>query len=409
MNEKITLPRCVALLAASTGMSKKSCEDFLRELSQQICDSLVGGENVKIKGIGTFKLIDIEPRKSVDVSTGEDIEIEGHRKVVFVASKEIAAAINAPFEAFEAVEIAESAEEALLSDYQPSPDTQSDSIVQSDILNQETIEDETSLSDARLEQQSLQEARSEEMPLPDDYQPADNDIVYTVPADADSSNEMPDEQTEEVIENIPDEVHADEVTQEVVPVTNDVVTEFQQHEDKDDDEERLVALQPQPKKKHHRFLWGFLSGFVIGQVVILLILFIFYLYFGKVGVSHPIADVKDTKPAKESVEEIQPVTPVDSVESKENIADTQPSDSKKYDTITTKRFLTTMAKEYYGNYNLWPYIYEENKAILGHPDRIRPGTRVVIPPLSKYGVDPNNPNDIAKAKKLGVQIYAKYE
>ncbi len=38
-----------------------------------------------------------------------------------------------------------------------------------------------------------------------------------------------------------------------------------------------------------------------------------------------------------------------------------------------------MAKEHYGNYNLWPYIYEENKAILGHPDRIRPGTKVIVP------------------------------
>ena len=68
-----------------------------------------------------------------------------------------------------------------------------------------------------------------------------------------------------------------------------------------------------------------------------------------------------------------------------------------------------MAKDHYGNYNLWPIIYEENKAFLGHPDRIRPGTRVVVPPLSKYGVDPDNPEDIARAKKKGVEIYARYK
>ncbi|MDE7115438.1 MAG: hypothetical protein K2O56_03325, partial [Muribaculaceae bacterium] len=88
---------------------------------------------------------------------------------------------------------------------------------------------------------------------------------------------------------------------------------------------------------------------------------------------------------------------------------TRPSDEPVYDTITKTRYLTTMAKEHYGNYNLWPYIYEENKAILGHPDRIRPGTKVIVPPLSKYGVNPSDPDDIAKAKKKGVAIYARYQ
>lgn len=68
-----------------------------------------------------------------------------------------------------------------------------------------------------------------------------------------------------------------------------------------------------------------------------------------------------------------------------------------------------MAKDHYGNFNLWPYIYEENKAILGHPDRIKPGTQVVVPDLKKYGVDPTNPKDIAKAKRKGVEIYSRYK
>ncbi len=83
-------------------------------------------------------------------------------------------------------------------------------------------------------------------------------------------------------------------------------------------------------------------------------------------------------------------------------------EKKRYDTITKKRFLTTMAKEYYGDYNLWPFIYDENKAILGHPDRIKPGTRVVIPPASKYGIDASNAACVAKAKRRGQQIYSKY-
>ncbi|MDE5814326.1 MAG: hypothetical protein K2H72_08575 [Muribaculaceae bacterium] len=110
---------------------------------------------------------------------------------------------------------------------------------------------------------------------------------------------------------------------------------------------------------------------------------------------------------------LTPVTEEDTTTETQAIAEepevpTAPSDAIVYDTISTTRYLTTMAKSHYGNFNLWPYIYEENKAILGHPDRIRPGTPVVIPKLSKYGVDPNNSADIEKAKKMGVEIYARY-
>ncbi len=79
-----------------------------------------------------------------------------------------------------------------------------------------------------------------------------------------------------------------------------------------------------------------------------------------------------------------------------------------YDRIGKDRFLITMAREYYGNPNFWPYIYEENRVKFGHPDKIRPGSSVVVPNLKKYGVDPKNPADVEKAKNLARQIYARY-
>lgn len=97
------------------------------------------------------------------------------------------------------------------------------------------------------------------------------------------------------------------------------------------------------------------------------------------------------------------------IEEKNDPVPTAPSDKPVYDTISKTRYLTTMAKDHYGNYHLWPYIYIENQSFLGHPDRIKPGTRVVIPDLSKYGVDPNNPSDIKIAKKKGIEIYSRYK
>ena len=105
MNDKITLPALIQLLALRTGDSKKQAEDFIKSFFKEISDILAEGDSVKLKGIGIFKSVDVEARKSVNVSTGEAHEIPAHRKVVFVADKELASAVNEPFSMFETVEL----------------------------------------------------------------------------------------------------------------------------------------------------------------------------------------------------------------------------------------------------------------------------------------------------------------
>ena len=92
-----------------------------------------------------------------------------------------------------------------------------------------------------------------------------------------------------------------------------------------------------------------------------------------------------------------------------NVTVSQPTDAPIIDIIGPHNYLPTMAQRHYGNFNLWPYIYEENKDKLGHPDYIRSGMELVIPPLLKYHIDPNDPEDIRKAKNLGIQIYKRFE
>lgn len=194
------------------------------------------------------------------------------------------------------------------------------------------------------------------------------------------------------------------------------------------------------KKRRSRFWVGFFSG-IVSIILLIAIAFGCWYLFGpeefpisfQVNNESHVTDMTDTDGFTEVAEQNKVVEPKEAVENNndpQNIAgneevstspsDKKPSDSPKesdssvkskkvYDTISTTRYLTTMAKDHYGNYHLWPYIYEENNAILGHPDRIKPGTKVVIPDLKKYGVDANNPDDIAKAKKKGVQIYSRYK
>lgn len=79
------------------------------------------------------------------------------------------------------------------------------------------------------------------------------------------------------------------------------------------------------------------------------------------------------------------------------------------DTVSSRRFLTTMAQDHYGSKHFWVYIYLENRDKLGHPDKISAGTVVTIPPASKYNIDKNNPESRRDAEQKAREIYSLYK
>ncbi len=376
MNEKITLPTLVSLLADKTGKQKKQCEDFLREFFNTLVDAMEAGENVRIKSLGTFKVVAVEPRKSVNVNTGEQMEIPGHNKIVFVPAKELAEEVNAPFAMFESIEIPDNAlEDPLLSSATSDPSV---SAAQAE---------EDPLPSSAISDQTVSAAQAAGYPEPDE--------------DSDENEQEFELENESGLDSFP-----------IVSQLNEEHTET---------------------RRNYRFLLGFACGVACAAVICLCAyLFFFEKWVATVSEEKntevsvqaetsgqltdadvrqvPEPDVLDSD-KKDLIEASDADSKNEQMAKTEQTAEvpTRPSDEPVYDTITKTRYLTTMAKEHYGNYNLWPYIYEENKAILGHPDRIRPGTKVIVPPLSKYGVNPSDPDDIAKAKKKGVEIYARYQ
>lgn len=79
------------------------------------------------------------------------------------------------------------------------------------------------------------------------------------------------------------------------------------------------------------------------------------------------------------------------------------------DTVTTRRYITHMAKEYYGDRIFWVYIYEANSDVLGHPERTLPGTVVKIPNSESIPADPHNAEDLKRARALAAEIYARFQ
>jgi len=83
MAEKLSWTELRRALAARTGVSEKEAGAFLNAFSAQLTEALKSDKQVKVNGLGTFKLQAVAPRKSVNVSTGEEFTIEGYNKIVF--------------------------------------------------------------------------------------------------------------------------------------------------------------------------------------------------------------------------------------------------------------------------------------------------------------------------------------
>jgi len=103
MNERLTIQDLTDLLAAKHSMTKKDAEAFVKEFFLLIEQALESENTVKVKGLGTFKLIDVDSRESVNVNTGERFQIKGHTKVSFSPDANLRDTINKPFAHFETV------------------------------------------------------------------------------------------------------------------------------------------------------------------------------------------------------------------------------------------------------------------------------------------------------------------
>ena len=96
-DEKVNVSDLTDALARRITITKKNAEVFVSTFQDIFQEALLRDENVKITGLGTFRLQWVAPRRSVNVQTGEAIEIGGHHKVVFVPETGLKERVNMPF------------------------------------------------------------------------------------------------------------------------------------------------------------------------------------------------------------------------------------------------------------------------------------------------------------------------
>ena len=102
---RISVAEIARVIAKKHKMTIRESEKFVTAFIDVINNGLRYEKQVKIKGLGTFKVIDTKNRKSVNIKTGEAIVIEGRGKITFTPDAVMRDLVNKPFSQFETVEL----------------------------------------------------------------------------------------------------------------------------------------------------------------------------------------------------------------------------------------------------------------------------------------------------------------
>lgn len=101
MNNKLSILDLASAFSERYGMDQKSSVAFVKAVFEIVEEYVAIDKLVKIKGFGTFKLVNVSDRESVNVNTGERIVIAGHTKLTFTPDALLRDAVNRPFSDFE--------------------------------------------------------------------------------------------------------------------------------------------------------------------------------------------------------------------------------------------------------------------------------------------------------------------
>ena len=100
---KLNIYDLCSVLTSKNGLDDKESHRFIKAMFDVIQEGLDEDKIVKVKGLGTFKIIEVDDRESINVNTGERVLIEGHSKLTFTPDSVMKEIVNKPFSQFETV------------------------------------------------------------------------------------------------------------------------------------------------------------------------------------------------------------------------------------------------------------------------------------------------------------------
>ena len=177
---KLTIQEVAKILIEKNGLGQREANQFATEFFAVILSRLQDGETVKVKGLGTFKIINVEARESVSVRTGERVVIDSHSKVSFTPDTVMKELVNKPFSQFETVVLNDGVE------FEDMPD---------DVVEEETPVVEEPVADEQVVEEEKNEVAEEPVALvveePSVEEPAVEEPVAEVPLVKEPAAEVP--------------------------------------------------------------------------------------------------------------------------------------------------------------------------------------------------------------------------
>ena len=390
MDERINQQTLIEILIEKNDLDRKTAEKFVKEFFALIEESLEKNKLVKIKGLGTFKLVDVDSRESVNINTGERFVIEGYSKISFTPDSSIRDIINKPFAHFETVPLNEG-------------------VVLDDTITEIGKDD---LSDEILDVPFIE--TPEEVVVIEE-------VVENVPVESVEPLNQP-ELTETLVVETQEDVIVNQAEEVITEVAEEIVTEDLEPTKIDDNEEEIQTPQEESKQavEKESSSYKYLAAIII---VILLLCggVVAFLYYpdivesnqSQVSISERITistggdainkviasttevvadDVVVEKKAEVVIEQKPEQTKaIERDASYYIITKTYEPDSvnfiitgtKATHTVGTGETLTRIALRYYGTKNMWPYIVKHNPVAIKNPDNVPLGTVIKIPELTK--------------------------
>ena len=378
MNDKITLHELVDLFAHKSQLSQADAALFAKEFLSLIEEALAKDKYVKVKGLGTFKLITVDATEETASNGPETTDSQSHTRVSFIPETGLKDLVNKPFAHFQPV------------------------LLKDEVHFTDLSEDETGV-------ESQEKVTEEE-------KTGETDVVIKSPTEP---------ATEETDEVLPQTEAASPIEEEPVqaPITEKVISEEEEVKENQEDtlpekEERIPAADLTPSGKEANVPWCMiasilLAGIFIGGIVT------WVLTSGRRYIPEQVVEklmnetqktpapvvvsdslqVADTLVVKKDSSLVQKTdtlktaakkeekTPAAStpVPKRETLADTveyQITGNQGSYTLKPGESLVRVALKFYGNKKLWPYLVKHNKAIIKNPDNVPVGTTIQIPQLT---------------------------
>lgn len=273
-------------------LDKKQANSFVEKMFSVLQEGLQDEKIVKIKGLGTFKVISVQSRKSIDVNTGEPILIDGRDKISFTPDSDMRDFVNRPFSQFETVAVNDGTDFSLIDkkfEEEEKEETSEDAVEdkqeeltanqqEDSIANQQedsiedqqqkdSVEDKQEETLAQEAPSTIEIANNQESEEPKDEEEAKQEMLTQEPNAPEQTSEGNGLKAEDIGQETKDtksEIQAVDIEEEVHEATVNISRKFE-------DENHQLQVANEELRNNFRHQYRMMKGVISIFVVVVLL------------------------------------------------------------------------------------------------------------------------------------------